>query len=169
VSPFSPLERSIVSALDELAGRWRNDDRQPELDWTKDWKMALHSAAGGRYEVRASSYPACQPGCEEWLWDMAWLKRAPSGALSEVVLACEGEWNTNKLKIDEDFQKLLAAKASTRLMIFEKETPALLRAAMKDLRKQAVSFGLAGHGDRYVLSGFDIQSFEFAHDLVVVP
>jgi hypothetical protein len=53
-------------------------------------------------------------------------------------------------------------------MIFEKETPALLRAGMEDLRNQATTFGLAAHGDRYVLSGLDLQSFHFTHDLVVV-
>lgn len=131
--------------------------------------MALHNAAGGQYEVRASSYPACRPGGGEWLWDMAWLRRAANGDLSEVVLACEGEWATQKVKIDEDFQKLLAAKASIRLMIFEKDTPALLRAAMEDLRKQATTFRLVAHGDRYVLSGLDLQSYQFTHDLVVVP
>ena len=54
----------------------------------------------------------------EWLYDVTWLEYDCDGSpLIDAHLAAECEWG-NPGDIDDDFQKLLLARASVRLMIF---------------------------------------------------
>ena len=56
----------------------------------------------------------------EWLYDVVWLKRhegLDDHPISCVPLVAECEWGTYA-HIKEDFQKLLLARASARLMIY---------------------------------------------------
>lgn len=55
--------------------------------------------------------------CGEWLYDVTWLEYDCDGSLVDAHLAAECEWG-NSGDIDDDFQKLLLARASVRLMIF---------------------------------------------------
>ena len=54
----------------------------------------------------------------EWLFDVSWLKYDCDKSLIYVPLAAECEWGAFK-DIYYDFQKLLLARASVVLMIFE--------------------------------------------------
>ena len=54
----------------------------------------------------------------EWLYDVTWLEYdCDGGSLVDAHLAAECEWG-NCGDIKDDFQKLLLARASVRLMIF---------------------------------------------------
>ena len=55
----------------------------------------------------------------EWLYDVTWLKYEHEGErlLIEAPSVAECEWG-NKGDIDDDFEKLLLARAGIRLMIF---------------------------------------------------
>ena len=60
--------------------------------------------------VQRADYP-------EWLYDVTWLKYDSVLFLIDTPLAAECEWG-NTGDIEDDFQKLLLARASVRLMIF---------------------------------------------------
>ena len=55
----------------------------------------------------------------EWLYDVTWLdyEKSGSGELVDAPLAAECEWG-NEGDIEDDFEKLLLARAGIRLMIF---------------------------------------------------
>ncbi len=55
--------------------------------------------------------------CNEWLFDVTWLKYDCDESLIDVPLVAECEW-VNRKYIYDDFQKLLLARASVVLMIF---------------------------------------------------
>ena len=61
----------------------------------------------------------------EWLYDVIWLKyhdKLDDHPISCVPLVAECEWGTTYAHIKEDFQKLLLARASVRLMIYKDPT-----------------------------------------------
>ena len=53
----------------------------------------------------------------EWLYDLIFLEYDDHGCLERTPLVAECEWG-NKDEIDDDFQKLLVARANVRVMIF---------------------------------------------------
>ena len=55
----------------------------------------------------------------EWLYGVTWLdyEKSGSGELADAPLAAECEWG-NEGDIEDDFKKLLLARAGIRLMIF---------------------------------------------------
>ena len=66
-------------------------------------------------------YDVCLSGLQranypEWLYDITWLKYT-NGFLIDTPLVAECEWGKFG-EIKDDFQKLLLARASVRLMIF---------------------------------------------------
>ena len=56
----------------------------------------------------------------EWLYDVTWLdyEKSGQGELVDAPLVAECEWD-NKGAIEDDFEKLLLARAGVHLMIFE--------------------------------------------------
>lgn len=69
-----------------------------------------------RFYVCANSVEETDSG--EWLFDVTWLKYDSNKSLIYVPLAAECEWGTFE-HVYDDFQKLLLARASVALMIFE--------------------------------------------------
>ena len=56
----------------------------------------------------------------EWLYDLIWLEYRckPDRSLRRAHLVAEIEWSNQDAEIEHDFEKLLLARASARLMIF---------------------------------------------------
>lgn len=57
----------------------------------------------------------------EWLYDLTWLKYCADRSdrlLVDVHLVAEIEWDNRDSHIQDDFEKLLLARASVRLMVF---------------------------------------------------
>lgn len=53
----------------------------------------------------------------EWLYDVVWRRHDTCGRLTAVPLVAECEW-LHPREIEKDFEKLLVARASVRLMIY---------------------------------------------------
>lgn len=53
-----------------------------------------------------------------WLYDLIWYKEE-EGHLSEVYLVLESEWGWSRAHIKYDFEKLLLAKSTLKVMIFQ--------------------------------------------------
>ena len=54
----------------------------------------------------------------EWLYDANWCSYDDDGWFKAVELIAESEWS-DLAHIEEDFQKLLAARATVRVMVFD--------------------------------------------------
>ena len=109
----------IRDGLDDLC--LRSDDGWTE--WTIKVKAKLCEIGHRlRYYVCASQLPGAE--CSEWLYDMTWLEYTDhtvgsaqtSGWLVDVPLVAECEWSGVQ-EIEDDFSKLLLARASVRLMV----------------------------------------------------
>lgn len=72
------------------------------------------------YKVYAQDVPINQKDGGEWLYDVTWLKYEKSGRgeLIKAPLVAECEWGDIP-HIEDDFEKLLLARAGIRVMIVE--------------------------------------------------
>ena len=78
-----------------------------------------------RYHVYARDVDEECTNGGEWLYDVTWLEygqpayaRPRPGELTAAPLVAECEWG-NKGDIEDDFEKLLLARAGVRVMIFD--------------------------------------------------
>lgn len=84
-------------------------------DWTRAIKtMLCELGQKFGYQVRASGIDS---GYREWLYDVTWLEYSRYDRLIDAHLVAECEWG-DFASVKHDFEKLLLARASIRLMIY---------------------------------------------------
>lgn len=99
-----------------------------------------------------------------------WLSCKEGGLIADVSLVLESEWATDQKSIDEDFQKLLLARAEHRVMIFQQKTLPDVEDVYDHLSRQISAFSRSQPGDRYLLAGLNwTPTNAFSYRLVVVP
>ena len=145
----------IESALNLLA-RKEKDKCWDGRDWTRMIKKQLISLAEAHgCEAYASQ---CENGERaEWLYDVVWLRAGEGqykGMLTDSPLVAEIEWARPEAVMD-DFQKLLLARADTRLMIFEATNTTLAEKHVDKLIRQVRAYSRTGYGDRYIFACLD--------------
>ena len=100
------------------------DKGKSVAEWTEAVKTKLCKIGRGfRYKVCASGVAECASNYGEWLYDVTWLEygKGADGELANLVdapLVAECEWG-NEGDVQDDFEKLLLARAGVRLMIFD--------------------------------------------------
>ena len=109
------IMRKVKKGLDEI------DTGVPREERTRAVKTELCTI--GRsfgYEVYAKDVEEDERDGSEWLYDVTWLEYDRSGGgLTDAPLVAECEWeNQQEIEIDNDFEKLLLARAGVRVMIF---------------------------------------------------
>ena len=108
---LTEIIEQILGAIDQFEGVAQ--ERWSKTEWTRRILTALCDV-GTRlgYTVCASNVDSADWG--EWLFDVCWLhgKRW----LKAVPMVAECEWE-NFGDIEDDFQKLLVARASLRVMV----------------------------------------------------
>ena len=97
---------------------------------------------------------------KEWLYDLAWVHASDGFIVQDVFLVAEIEWSGTRA-IQEDFQKLLLARADCRVMIFD-DTDGL----HEPLIAQARTFGKSRPGDRYLFASFGDEKFT-VHEAII--
>jgi hypothetical protein len=86
-------------------------------DWTKQLKDDIGTLGEkNRWTVCAGGFKGRFEG--GWLYDLVWYNEA-NGHLSEVYLVLESEWGEYRTDIKYDFEKLLVAKATLKVMVFQ--------------------------------------------------
>lgn len=114
--------------------------------WTRGIKNLICKIGKERgYEVRASSSEEAHS--TEWLYDVIWRKMS-GNKVANVGLVLECEWERSG--IEEDFQKLLLAKAELRCMIFYTESKHNAKREIEELIHQVVEFSRSQSGDKYL-------------------
>ena len=133
--------------------------------WTHAVKSELCQAGQAlRYYVCTSGVTEANRG--EWLFDQVWMTWTPNTPtqLQHVGLVVECEWDTNQDEIFYDFEKLLAARADVRLMIFQAYDAPGVHRLFGLLRHKTQGFTQHQSGDYYMLAGYDMQAGEFLRD-----
>lgn len=112
----SEIIRAVMEGLDSL----RIPVAARDSEWTKVIKTEL-CKIGRRFgcKVYASGVPRNKRDDGEWLYDVTWLQYETSGRgeLIDAPLVAECEWGDEQ-DIEDDFEKLLLARARVRVMIF---------------------------------------------------
>ena len=144
-------------------------------DWnTERWTKAVLTAmcaTGRKLECTVGASPrfvsAKHRDGGEWLYDATWCSHDDDGWFKAVELAAESEWSSLE-RIEEDFQKLLQARATIRVMVFD--------AGQCDGGADAIAERLCKHvrafrgtkGDSYVLIAYaeDEESWWFDYSLI---
>jgi hypothetical protein len=88
--------------------------------WTKQLKHDLGTLG------KKNGWGVCTAGFKDqfenaWLYDLIWYKE-DGGCLSEVYLVLESEWAWGRALIKYDFEKLLLAKSTLKVMIFQSDS-----------------------------------------------
>ena len=103
---------------------------------------------------KRAGYQTCTNGTvqgarwdQEWLYDLVWVHASDDFVVQDVFLVAEIEWR-GKRAIQQDFQKLLLARADCRVMIFDDDKEGL----RDQLIEQARTFGKRRRGDRYLFA-----------------
>ena len=84
--------------------------------------------------------------------------------LLEVELVLESEWHKNS--INDDFQKLLLARANLRAFIFQSKDDKQYKNLIADLKRQIQGFSRSATGDKYLFSCWIYNEEQrFVHDV----
>ena len=103
----------------------------------------------------------------EWLFDAIWCSCDDDGRIKAVELAAESEWG-NLGAIEDDFQKLLVARATVRVMVFDAgQSEGGISAVVETLRDNVRTFQ-GKKGDTYLLIAYvkDEHSWRFDYWLI---
>ena len=118
-APRTSRTTEIMRAIQEGLFRLEVDRAASDAAWTRAIKTKLCEIGQDfKYRVGASNVPRAKCDWGEWLYDVTWLEGEPEGLMVDAHLVAECEWGSFEY-IVEDFDKLLLARASVRLMIFD--------------------------------------------------
>jgi hypothetical protein len=105
-------EKSVMSALDAAAKNLGCENAR-DGRWTLEIKKQLRDKQPPDCETRATNCDSA-----EFLYDLIWIKPdREKKFISNLVVALECEWSMGGEPYD--FQKLLLARADTRVMVFQ--------------------------------------------------
>lgn len=148
--------------LSVLEGGWKSD-----RTWTSELKLKIGLLGKNHgYYICASGW-GLPDGQGEWLYDLVWLS-IRGQSIVDVPLVLESEWAIDLKNIDEDFSKLLLARAQHRVMIFQQRTLSDVEKVFDFLSNQISVFSRSQPGDRYLLTGLNwTDNQTFSHRLVI--
>jgi hypothetical protein len=138
-----------------------------DSNWTYGIKHRLMNLGWKHdYQVSAGGFPGeCEP---EWLYDMVWYREEGEGEdkrLTEVALVVESEWKSDFRNIKYDFEKLLVANASLRLMICQAK-PQYKEDRMAYFKNAVAQYRYGRKGDTFLIALLDKESEKFCFEQV---
>jgi hypothetical protein len=145
--------QSILASLPKSNPGWTG------WEWTKEIKKALIALASD-YGCKACASGCFEASWPEWLYDVTWLRQGEDdqkGLLTDSPFVAEIEWS-NKGAAMDDFQKLLLARADTKLMMFAASTADRGEPLMTRMIRQVKAYARTEAGDRYILVCMDCRN-----------
>ena len=168
------IVRRVVEAFRVLEERLRKEDfRESNVGWTREVLTALCTLGQDLgYKVGASHVRTELRDWGEWLYDVHWAEYDEDGWLRELALVAESEWG-NLAAIDVDFQKLLVARATVRVFVYEGRKIDGGAIGVANKLTEYVSAFQGRRGDTYVLVAYEETdapwSFRFFEILASEP
>ena len=115
----TPLVECLIKEFGQIEKQIRVANIHSDKEWSSVVLTALCALGQNRdCYVCASSVDKKKRDYPEWLYDITWLNYDNDNKLKSVELVGECEWG-NPGDIEDDFQKLLVARAQVRLMIYD--------------------------------------------------
>jgi hypothetical protein len=140
------VEQRVCQELEALVEDGRIAGYNSSRHWTGELKSRL--ARAGRdlgYEVRGTM------GSAEWLYDLSWV-RVEDNLIRSVELVLESEWTLGAEAYD--FDKLLAARANHRVMVFTALKREGKGGSIDRLIRRLQAFQQNRPGDRYLFAAW---------------
>lgn len=162
------LEQQVREALIKCNGQAMAGGLNGDPDWTL--KVATCMADLGRQ----NGYKVCVSGLigddREWLYDMVWYREVGEKKedirLRSVPFVMECEWSLSTERIAEDFEKLLLANSSLRLMVCKMSQKS--RVSMASYFEDSIKeFEQGRDGDRFLLAILDPDTYLMAFETYV--
>jgi hypothetical protein len=130
----------------------------------------LGHALGFAVQCKRSCYPKADQG--EWLYDQIWFVNhaTKQGFLTRLPMVLESEFDKPDRGIDDDFPKLVQARADVRIWLW---WSVAARKHINLCKDQIIEFGYTLPGDEWVFGVFDwlarkpiIERFTVTRDLL---
>ena len=149
----------IVRAVREGLDNLKIIAAESDTVWTRSVKTKLckvgRDGFGCKVGARKNEVAKENRDYGEWLYDVTWLEYDREYInIIDACLVAELEWG-GVTDIDEDFQKLLLARAGMRLMIFDGNFEPGSEKIAKRLARQAGEFGRSRDGDAWLLAAWE--------------
>ena len=144
-----------LAEIDSILNRLgRQDQGWDGSQWTRMIKEELIRLAESHgCEGYARQCTNAKAG--EWLFDVIWLRAGEgekAGLVTDSPLVAEIEWDKAPGAVMDDFQKLLLARADTRLMVLATPNAKLASKRVERLIQQIRAYGRTQSGDRYIFA-----------------
>ena len=153
------LEKTKEAGRDQLEStKWWTNQVMAELCvWglKKGFLVCASSMKDAEMIALAQKYGGKIQG--EWLYDLTCLEYHDDGRLKRIPLVAESEWG-NSLDIDDDFHKLILARADVRVMVCNgnyyrtEGKPSIESGKLGDFRKYITECEHTQTGDTYLFA-----------------
>ena len=144
--------RAVQRGLDNLD----IEAAESNSGWTKAIKTELCNIGktfGFKVGARAGEVAESDRDYGEFLYDVTWLEYEGE-SVTDAPLVAECEWG-NLQAIDDDFQKLLLARAAVRVMIFDGNYEPGSVKIVERLARQAGTFRRSREEDVWLLAAWE--------------
>ena len=135
-----------------------------DANWTKELKNALVKL-GQRHDFQGFASGSEWAPWGEWLFDLTWADE-PAGFLRSLPLIVEMEWRDRG--VDDDFQKLVVARAEHRVLLFNFPPGQSRQPVLDRLLGNVTEFAGTCVGDRYLIGGWVDTDDRFQWSLHIV-
>ena len=144
------IERRVRRAILHVDARYRALGSS-DAKWTRAIKNAV-----GRIGTQLG-YQICAAGSRykkngEWLYDLSWVQLI-RGDFVSLPLVLESEWRQDEERL-YDFQKLVAARAAHRVMVFWASSSRAAEQQLQTFTRQIECFRETQAGDRYLFAWY---------------
>lgn len=158
---FDHVEIELFDALSKFCSHAYETCKSDGL-WTSGIKTELSKVGANLgYVTCATGADDCEP---EWLYDLLWYK-SKNGKLTEVKLVVESEWSTDEenqyYELIYDFEKLLLAKATYKLFIFQAGSNDIIDDIICVLKSHIDAFDTKLTNEIYLFAGLNTSKRKF--------
>lgn len=162
----APTKIQICQTLESAVAEIHTAGLTGNTPWTKSIKRALAELGWDLgYDVCTGGF---KPEIDSaWLYDLIWYEENEKGFLIDVPLAVESEWKEKFSEIKFDFEKLLAARATLRLMICQCKSY-YKKQRLQYFRDALTAYRHRQPGDRYLIALLDFSHEEFHFELLIL-
>ena len=157
--------REIENALDKASASLAKNGIYNTPIWTREMLSAITKVGNrlGYYTCATRSSAKEASYGSEWMFDVCWL-HYEGESLRNIALAAECEWWAAKpIEHENDFSKLVVAKADLRLLICEVQNEKKREELMEWLKWYASGFKPT-KGGAYLISCWVIDEQKFTHE-----
>ena len=158
------LQSMIRGALDQVNDELIQANVNDSV-WTKKIKESL-VRLGNNQKLKLKCYASGVKGegvsSGEWLYDLCWI-RFEDNQIASIELIMESEWIRSFKEVRDDFQKLVQARATLRLMIWQAKSSNDMEKHRDVLVRQIQAFRASQQDDSYLFSCWVADDQKFAH------